>query len=187
MQKTKLIFLRHADTQKDPTLNAALWVLSEQGIKQAQDVSLLPEMQEAACIYVSEEQKTALTAAPLASKLGKELCVKASFNEVKRGDAFLTKEAFEAEKDKQLIDLDYHAFGGESGYEALARFTEGVAEVIKEHQGKTVLIVTHGTVLNMYFAECLHVLDQLPERWRKTGFCAYGCVEDGVVTKDIVA
>jgi hypothetical protein len=50
-----------------------------------------------------------------------------------------------------------------------------------------VLIVTHGTVLNIYFAECLHVLDQLPERWRKTGFCAYGCVEDGVVTKDIVA
>lgn len=186
MEKTKIIFLRHADTQKNPNLNAALWCLSEEGKRQAIEAANLPIMNETDVIYVSEEKKTALTAEPLAKKLGKELTPLSFFNEVKRGDKFLTKEEFEAEKVKQLKDLDYHAFGGESGKEALARFKQGIDQILKENVGKTILVVTHGTILNIYFADLLNVYDKLPERWQKTAFCAYGVVENGVVTKDII-
>ncbi len=187
MGKTKVIFLRHADTQKDPNLNAAMWGLSEEGKKQAEDIASLPIMNEVDVIYVSEERKTALTVESLAKKLGKEAVPLAFFDEVKRGDKFLTKEEFEAEKAKQLKDLDYQAFGGESGKEALARFKQGVEQILKENPGKTVLIVTHGTVLNIYFADLLNAYDKLPERWQKTAFCAYGVVEDGSVAKDIIS
>lgn len=186
MEKTKIIFLRHADTQKDPNLNAALWGLSEEGKKQAEEVVNLPIMNEVDVIYVSEEKKTALTVEQLVKKLEKEAISLAFFDEVKRGDKFLTKEEFEAEKVKQLKDLDYHAFGGESCKEALARFKRGVEQVSKEDTGKTILIVTHGTVLNIYFADLLNAYDKLPERWQKTAFCAYGVVESDVVTKDII-
>ena len=186
MEKTKIIFLRHADTQKDPNLNAALWGLSEEGKKQAEEVVNLPIINEVDVIYVSKEKKTALTVEPLVKKLGKEVISLAFFDEVKRGDKFLTKEEFEAEKVKQLKDLDYHAFGGESCKEALARFKRGVEQVSKEDTGKTILIVTHGTVLNIYFADLLNAYDKLPERWQKTAFCAYGVVESDVVTKDII-
>jgi 2,3-bisphosphoglycerate-dependent phosphoglycerate mutase len=186
MKKTKIIFLRHADTQKDPNLNAALWGLSEKGKKQAEEVVNLPIMSEVDKIYVSKEKKTALTVEPLVKKIKKETISLAFLDEVKRGDKFLTKEEFEAEKIKQLKDLDYHAFGGESGKEALKRFKQGIEQASRESAGKTILVVTHGTILSIYFADLLNVYDKLSERWQKTVFCAYGIVENEVVTKDIV-
>ncbi len=135
---------------------------------------------------VSEEIKTTLTVEPLVKKLQKNVKVLANFNEVKRGDKFLTKEEFELEKVKQLSDLDYHAFGGESCNEALIRFKRGVDQTINSHQGENILVVTHGTVLNLYFTDLFNAQNQLPERWHKTSFCAYGIVEDEKVIKDII-
>lgn len=186
MSDTKLIFLRHADTEKNPSVNAAEWGLSEKGQQQAVETSRLPIMESVDVIYVSEEQKTLLTVTPLAEKLSKETCPLAAFNEVKRGDKFLTKEEFEAEKVKQLEDLSYQAFGGESGIEALTRFKQGIEKVTKDHHGKTILVVTHGTVLNIYFAELLNVYAELPKRWSKTPFCAVGFVVNNTVLQDII-
>lgn len=186
MSATKIIFLRHADTEKDPSVNAAEWGLSEKGKQQAVESSKLPLMDSVDVIYVSEEQKTSLTVAPLAARLNESITPLAFFNEVKRGDKFLTKEEFEAEKVKQLQDLSFPAFGGESGNEALARFKEGIEQVTNENEGKTILIVTHGTVLNIYFADLLNAYAELPDRWSMTAFCAIGVVEDGKVVQDII-
>jgi len=184
--KTKIIFLRHADTQKDPNINAAKWVLSDIGKKQAEDNSNIKIMQEVDSIYASEEIKTFLTAQPLAQKINKEIISMPDFNEVKRGDKFLDRAGFEEEKKKQLLDLNYHAFGGESGIEAIDRFKRGLLNVKESNKGKTILIVTHGTILNLYFANILNANKSLPERWSKTGFCAYGIMEDGMILKDII-
>jgi len=186
MVKTKIIFLRHAETQKDPTVNATLWGLSEKGKSQSEEISANQIMNEVSVIFCSEEKKTSLTAEPLAKKLSKNIKQSVYFDEVKRGDKFLTKEEFEIEKIKQLEDLSYKAFDGESGLDALARFKRGINAVISENIGKTILVVTHGTVLNIYFADLLGVQAKLAERWSKTDFCALGVVEDGVVIKDIV-
>lgn len=186
MATTKIIFLRHADTQKDPAVHASQWGLSPAGSEAAERLAVDATLMAAQAIYVSEEPKTALTAGPLASALGIEPVADAAFNEVARGEKFLSKEDFEAEKKRQLEDLEYAAFNGETGREALARFKEGVERAVAAHPGKTVLITTHGTVLNLYFADLLGKNAELPERWNKTAFCAYGVVEDGSVTKDIV-
>lgn len=183
---TTIIFLRHADTQKNPEINAALWGLSEKGLAQAEEACQLPIMEGIEAIYVSEEQKTVLTVSPLIHRIGITPQSLAAFSEVKRGDKFLTKEEFETEKIKQLEDLSYHAFGGESGTEALTRFKKGVAQVTEENGGKKILIVTHGTVLNLYFADLLDTYGNLSDRWSKTAFCSYGIVEDGKVVKDII-
>jgi len=186
MERRKIIFLRHADTEKDSNIKTALWGLSEEGKRQAEKAANLPVMQDVDLIYVSEEKKTVLTAEPLVKKLGKKTKALGFFDEVKRGDKFLTKEKFEVEKIKQLTNLDYHAFGGESGKEALARFKQGIDLVSKKNVDKTILIVTHGTILNIYFADLLDACDLLPERWKKTAFCSYGVTEDGKVVKDII-
>lgn len=179
--------MRHADTQKDPDLNAALWVLSDLGKRQAIEVSEEPIMNRVDIIFSSEEKKAFLTAEPIAHKLKKEIIQSDYFNEVKRGDKFLTKEEFENEKKLQLEDLSYNAFGGESCIEALARFEKGVNEILQKFQGKIILIVTHGTILNVYFANILKVgSEELKARWKNTDFCAYGIIEDGLVVKDII-
>ncbi len=185
MKTTKLIFLRHAHTKKDPLLNAAKWALSEEGTEQAVLVSGMQIMDQVDVMYISEEQKTFLTIEPLAIKLNKKPQPLSFFNEVKRGDKFLTKEEFEGEKLKQLTNLDYHAFDGESGNEALERFKGGIETVTKANPNKTILIVTHGTVLNIYFADLLNSYDELQDRWDRTDFCAIGIVENDSVIQDI--
>lgn len=183
----KIIFLRHAETQKDPNANAALWGLSKLGEKQAEKLTAVPDLQVIDVIYTSQERKTALTVEVLARSLNQDIKPLAFFDEVKRGDTFLSQDEFEAEKVKQLRDLTYPAFDGESGHDALSRFKQGVDFVLQENPGKTILIATHGTVLNIYFAHLLDAYDSLPERWRRTGFCAYGIVENGRVVKDIIS
>ena len=186
MVRNKIIFLRHAYPLKDPNVNAALWGLSEIGKKQAESVATLPDMNSVDVIYVSEEKKTTLTVLPLAQKIKKDFQPLAFFNEVKRGDKFLTKEEFEAEKIKQLENLSYRAFDGESGNAALSRFKQGINYIFKKNPDKTILVVTHGTILNIYFADLLNAYNELPQRWKKTVFCAYGIVEDGKILKDII-
>jgi broad specificity phosphatase PhoE len=185
METTKLIFLRHAHTQKDPLINAAKWGLSEDGKQQAENVLKMSIMEFVDVIYVSEEQKTFLTVEPLAKKINKKPQPLSFFNEVKRGDKFLTKEEFESEKVKQLTNLSYAAFDGETGIEALARFKAGIDFVVGENKNKTILIVTHGTILNIYFANLLNAYNELPDRWDRTNFCAVGVVEHGKVVQDI--
>lgn len=185
---TKIIFLRHADTEKDPNANASLWGLSEKGKAQALLLLDNQDITEIDLIYVSQEQKTYLTVEPVVLNLKKEVLESSNFNEVKRGDKFLSKEEFEEEKKKQLTDLSYHAFNGESCEEALERFKEGVLNITKNNEGETILVVTHGTVLNLYFGSLLNVnIEKLNERWKNTDFCAYGIVVDGEVIKDIVS
>ena len=106
-KKTKIIFLRHADTEKDPTVNASLWGLSENGYNKAVEVSKSSVFDDVDLIFASEERKTFLTAEHIAKRLSKEIVKLPYFNEVKRGDKFLTKEEFEVEKDRQLGDLSY--------------------------------------------------------------------------------
>jgi len=186
MLDTTLIFLRHAETKKDPLANASTWDLSENGRRQAKEIAEIPIMNSVDAIYVSEECKTALTAEPIARKIGKEIQPMSFFNEVRRGDKFLSMDDFELEKARQLSDLSFGAFGGESGLEALDRFKKGISMVMEKNDGATVLIVTHGTILNIYFADLLGALEELPDRWSKTAFCAYGIMKSGRVMRDIV-
>ena len=185
MKATKLIFLRHAHTQKNPLVNATKWDLSAEGKQQAENLCKMPIMNYVDVIYVSEEQKTLLTVELLKNKINKIPKTLSFFNEVKRGDKFLTKEEFESEKTKQLTDLNYLAFDGESGMEALARFKQGVDLVTKENSNKTILIVTHGTILNIYFANLLNTYGELKNRWDRTTFCAIGVVQNNKVIQDI--
>lgn len=184
---TTIIFLRHADTKKDPLVNAILWELSEKGERQAESIVKIEIMHLVSAIYSSHEEKAVLTSAPLAKYLGLEINRLAYFNEVLRGDKFLSKEEFEHEKKRQLQDLNYSAFGGESGIEALNRFKQGVEVISQKHPQETILVVTHGTILNIYFADLLNANKELPLRWAQTQFCAYGIVNNGKVIKDIVS
>jgi broad specificity phosphatase PhoE len=187
MNRTRFIFLRHAETKKNPDINAAEWELSDLGKLQAEEAASLKDLLDATAIYASDEKKTVLTAEPLARKLNLQINELANFSEVKRGDKFLSKEAFEQEKVKQLLDLDYKAFDGESGNDAMKRFEQGVATLSSMHPNETVLIATHGTILNIYFASKLQKINELPERWKKTKFCANGIIEDDKIVKDIIS
>ncbi len=179
---TKIIFLRHAKTKKNPSLNSFFWKLSEEGKKQAEEI----EIKNVDVIYSSKEPKAFLTVLPLSKKIKKEIYPLSFFDEVKREDGFSSEEEFKKEKSKQLENLSYCAFNGESGKEALERFEKGVLKIEKENKEKTILVCSHGTILNIYFAKKLNAYNNLKERFLKTDFCSYGIIENGNVIKDII-
>ena len=183
---TRFIFIRHAKQKQDPKLHAKEWVLTIPGKRKAEKICALPELTEADVLYASDEVKAQMTIQPLAARLGKKIHVSRAFNEIERGKKYLTKDAFAREKQRQLEDLDYPAFNGESGRVALARFKREVCELGRRHAGKTIVVATHGTILTIYFADLLGVLDKLVERWQRAEFGAWGIVEDGRVVKDLL-
>ncbi len=186
MKSPTLIFIRHAETQKDPTVNASKWNLSDVGkvtAKKLEDDFVNHDISQ---IFVSSEQKTFQTIQPLAERLGLDPIVEDSFDEVRRGDIFLSNEDFKKEKIKQLQDTTYNAFNGESVDEALQRFEKRIEDIVNSMQeSDTIIIVSHGTILNAYFAKLLNAFDNIVSRWENTKFGAYGVVRDGVVVKDL--
>lgn len=183
---TKIIFVRHLETKKDPNLNVALWSLNEEGFKKSEELSESPLLLDAQIIYTSSEIKTVQTIKPLADKLGLPIIQNENLDEVRRGDKFLTKEEFETEKFKQLDDLDYPAFGGETAYSALLRFEKEINKIQNENKDKTIIVVSHGTVLNLYFAKLQNNFNEIHERWGRTEFGALGILKDGKIIRDIV-
>lgn len=180
-----IIFVRHCDTLKDPNKNASFWELSDAGKEQATNLAKNNLLQKAELIYASNEIKTSLSITPLAQKLNLNILINEDLGEVRRGDKFLSKEEFELEKNKQLEDLNYPAFGGETGNDALERFEKAINQIILENKEKTIIIVSHGTILNLYFAKLLNKFDELKDRWSQTKFGAIGIVDEGKVIKDI--
>ena len=85
-----------------------------------------------------------------------------------------------------MTDLETEVDGGESGRNALNRFKIGIEKLEEENNGKTILVVTHGTVMSLYFAELLNELPNAFLRWQKLKFCALGEVENNKVVVDII-
>ena len=177
--------IRHAETKKEPSSHSMKWELTDSGKEEARRLANLSALQNVDLIYASKEAKTRLTIEPLANRLSKIIHIDPAFNEVNRPSLFLTNEEFTREKQRQLEDWAYAAQGGESANEALARFKIGIDRLNATLSGKEIVIVSHGTILNIYFAFLIGTKD-IFKRWSNTSFCAYGIVRDGKVVEDLV-
>lgn len=184
--KNTYYFLRHADTKKDSNLHATLWSLSELGVAQSVGIVESGLFDEIDLIVTSNELKAQQTAGPLATKLGLIIVINSDFREVERGEKFLTQEEFEKLKKAKLEDLDCDFDGGETGRRALKRFEYGIKDLENNYHGKKILIVSHGTILSLYFAKVKNDFSGIFDRWQSLKFCALGVIKDNEVVKDIV-
>ena len=73
----------------------------------------------------------------------------------------------------------------ETANKALERFSNKIKEIDYENNDKKILIVSHGTVINLYFAKYLGKLEKVFERFQTNTFCDYGIVQNKKVIKDI--
>lgn len=179
-------FIRHAETQKDSNIPSVRWGLSEAGERQAQEMAGGEIFNAIDIIISSKEEKAYAAVKPLAEKLQKDILRLGEFNEMVRGERFLSKEKFEKLKREKLEDMDCKKDGGESGREALSRFESGIKKLDELYESKTILIASHGTILALYFAKLSNDQDNIYNRWSNTGFCAWGKVVAGKVKKNIV-
>jgi broad specificity phosphatase PhoE len=188
MANNTFIFLRHAKTIKDPALPVVDWdleVASKEKIKDLLKDSLLKKID---LIYTSTEDKAIKTAAPFIDKFKLKRNSSSGLNEIGRGKGgMLSDVEFKELKLKMFKDVLYAPVGWESSNRALSRFKSTVEEIDDYYEGKNILIVSHGTVLTLYFSDLLGKMENSMKRWEEIEFCAFGMVKNNKVIKDIVS
>jgi broad specificity phosphatase PhoE len=183
--KNTYVFLRHAETLKDPSVHPKEWRLTQDGITKIEGYLKRGFFKGITKIVSSGENKAYSTGVPIAENMGLEITQMNEFNEIGRSPVFLPDDQFLKQKKRQLTELDTQVDGGESGRDALQRFKSGIQNLEEQYNGETILVVTHGTVLSLYFAELNNKFETIFNRWRRLPFCAIGVVRDNKVEKDL--
>ncbi len=179
--------VRHAETEIERDVAASKWKLSMRGKLQAEMLAKDSLLSKADVIITSSEAKAYETAFPLAKKLGKEIDRFSALDELNRDrSGFLEKEAFDFAVKYAIKNPDKSKFDWEKASAALGRFRAKLDELDLAYNNRKIMVVSHGIVLNMYFAGLLGKLHIAYERTMRTRFCDYGIVKDGKVIRDIV-
>jgi broad specificity phosphatase PhoE len=181
-----LIFFRHAETKIDKGVKNSEWSLTDKGKLDALTIAKSNFFDDIDIIIASAEEKTYKTIYPLAEKLKKEVLREAELNEILRdhGKFLETKEYLTTMK-LCLINKDQSFNNWETANKALERFSKKIEEIDNDYDDKKILIVSHGTVINLYFAKFLGKLEHVFNRAQTNTFCDFGIIQNEKVIRDI--
>jgi broad specificity phosphatase PhoE len=183
---TLIHLLRHAETKLDPSLPADRWHLSEEGVKSAHALASSGVFDGVDLIVTSAEDKAFETAIPIVKRIDTDIIRNSSFNELYRGTGpFTSPEDYLERVRITLSDPESSTSGWETAADALRRFEQGIHNIEARSEARSLLLVSHGMVLSLYFAHLLKT-EEVYKRWRELGFCSWGTVRNRKVVKDIV-
>jgi len=183
--RNTLYFLRHGETVKDPTVPAIEWKLTPETSKILETKAHQERFKDITALYASSEHKAQKSAEPFGLHLGLDTIIRDGLEEVRRGNNFLTDDEFKKVKREQFELRDSNLDGGETANQALERFIGAVSKIDSEHNNTEILIVSHSTVLALFFSYLKNDFESIFEYWQNMEFCALGIVKDGVVLEDI--
>ena len=184
-----LILVKHSVPEIEVDRPASTWKLSEEGRLRAQQladqlVRFAPEV-----ILSSDEPKAKQTAEIVAHQFHLSVQVVPELHEHERSnEAYLPHDAFQASMQEFFQKPDELVFGRESANQAHARFYRAVHSILNEHTNKTVLIVTHGTVISLFASRLTGSSDL--ELWKTLGlpsFIAMDLHSNTVIVRSHVA
>lgn len=179
-----LILVKHSAPEIVPTTPPTLWHLSEAGRLKCARLAEHVAAHHPDVIISSVEPKAAETAQIIADVLGKPVEMGEGLGEHDRSNvAFLTTERFEAAVAEFFQEPQRLVFGRETADQAYRRFAAAVEDILANHLGNTVTLVTHGTVIALYVARAV-ALDPFP-LWKCLGtpsFVVLSLPERRVVT-----
>ncbi len=155
-----------------PTAPPSLWRLSEAGRLKCAPLAGQLAAHHPDVIVTSTEPKAAETAQIVGNLLGKPLETAEGLIEHDRSNvAFLSTERFEAAVAEFFREPQRLVFGQETADQAHQRFTAAVEGIIARHPSKTLVLVTHGTVIALYVSRTA-ALEPFP-LWKRLGTPAF--------------
>lgn len=143
--KTKVYFIRHAEPNYDNHDDISR-ELSPKGLQDSQQIVTILRDEQIDYFYSSPYKRAIDTILPLAAFHQKEIYHIAHFSERKITTHWI--EDFNSFTEKQWADFFYHLPGGESLQEVQERNVMALLTLLDRHQGKTLVIGTHGTALS---------------------------------------
>ncbi len=193
MSNNRIIFLRHTKTKVDQEIPVSQWDLAEDGINQIQSLMNDENLINLDIIYSSKERKAILTASYFAKRDNIKILQCKEFNELDRDKGkFTTNEGYKEFVKKSIGNFNQSFNNWEKAGDALTRFDKKVREIDSKFTNKKILIVSHGIVLNLFFAKVLTQTSKTFDRWlansfnNKESFSYYGIIKNGKIVKDIL-
>lgn len=160
----RLMFIRHAETFAN--INR-VWhgqtdtALTDKGHRQADKLGRhFPQVMRPHALYASPLQRTRHTAEAIARQQGLKLNLDERLMEFHLGDWENT--SFDELRDKMDIprrlrdEPDFAAPNGESQAMVRRRMVEAIEEIIQQHPGEDIAIVSHGVAIGVALAHYLH-------------------------------
>lgn len=170
---TKLILVKHAMPEIVPGKPPSGWLLSADGRKSYAALAERLREHQPEIIITSNEPKANETGLLAAEALGIPFETAAGLHEHERDMApFLN----DRDKWNDLV-ADFFGrpgeliFGEETAIQARERFSHAVDSVLDQHPDKTIVIVSHGTVISLYAAQVAGI-DPFP-LWQRLHLPSY--------------
>lgn len=175
MPTTEIFLVRHGETEwnvQQRLQGHADSPLTEIGHQQADALAESLKSYEFDAIYSSDLKRTTDTADKIVLKNGGCVQEDARIRERHFGvlQGLTTIEMAEKHphvwQQYQSYAPDYRIPEGESAQECLQRVVECLEELAEKHQGKRILIVTHGGVLSIFLKHVLKIPLNAPRRYQ---------------------
>ena len=167
-----LILVRHSVPEIDGDRPTNTWKLSEEGRVRAERLAEELKSFEPDVIISSDEPKAKETAEIVASDLGLETQLLSGLHEHDRSNVpYLSHDAFQASLRDFFQEPDKLVFGNETANQAYVRFYQAIHSILNENVQKTVIVVTHATVISLFVAR-LTGSSEL-ELWSKLGLPSF--------------
>jgi broad specificity phosphatase PhoE len=164
MSITRIFLIRHGATvltAEDRFAGSTDVELSEEGRGQvrrlAERLSLIP----VDAVYASPLGRTMETASILAAPQGTQVIARDGLKEISHGhwEQMTRKEVEQAYPEEVTAwDRDPYTFappGGETGLEVTARALPALLDIVKHHQGKPVIVVSHKATIRLLLSSLL--------------------------------
>ena len=158
--KTQLLLIRHGETtwNAEHRIQGQLDIpLSPLGVLQSARLAECLANEPIDAVYSSGQSRAWLTAAPLAARLGLEVIAEPRLRERSFGifegltlDEVAERYPPEFKKWRER-DRAWRPEGGESGQQLIDRVLSAVSDIGMKHPSQTVVLVSHGGVLDVLY------------------------------------
>lgn len=163
-----LILVKHSLPKIVEDQPAHRWHLSGDGAERASRLADRLSTFRPEVLVSSAEPKARETAQIIAEFHRLSVDVIDNLHEHDRSETgFLSKDEFQNAVHEFFLKPDELVFGKETANEACARFSKAVHSILETYRNKTVLIVSHGTVISLFVSRLTGISDY--SLWKDLG------------------
>lgn len=163
-----LILVKHSMPDIKQDLPAREWRLSEEGVERARQLTERLSEYQPQVLVSSPESKAVETAGMIARKHQLTLNIFRDLHEHDRSNVpYLSKQDFEKAVREFFTFPDKLVFGIETADQAYERFSDAVQLILKIYKGKTIVVVSHGTVISLFVSRLTGMSDY--SLWKELG------------------
>ena len=167
-----LILVKHSLPEIDPNVPAPVWRLSAEGRQRCIPLAKALAVYHPDIVYTSREPKAIETGQAVADQLGLPCMPADDLHEHSRLTvAFASQQEFEINVAHFFAQPERLVLGEETAAQAAIRFTHAVNRLTARHPQETLIMISHGTVISLFYQSILGK-DPYP-LWEKLGLPAY--------------